>query len=302
MNHYVCLFSVVIPTYNRAHVLSRAIDSVVAQTYPHWELLIVDDGSTDGTEELVAEYIKSEPRIKFLKRPDNRLRGGNACRNIGAEKSSGDYVTYLDSDDYYLENRLFACVEYIKRTSADCIVSGRCLDDNGTVTVGKSRDFLPMETCFDYLLSPETLTATSTYVVNRNVLKEVIWEEDLLRNQDWDFFIRVGKKFKWQYFENFDMVVVRARGYRKYMDIPSCIKVYVQHRNEISNLEDANRYLRVMMEYCSKYYKNIKYASSYFDLLIDNNYQPTIRDKFQIKFPYLFYFLYRCKKLVFKVK
>lgn len=296
------LISIVIPTYNRAHVLPRAIDSIINQTYSHWELLVVDDGSDDGTEELMAEYIKKDSRIKFFKRPEDRLRGGNACRNIGGERATGDYVTYLDSDDYYRPNRLLACAEFINGTSADCFVSGRCLDDNGTVTVGKSRAFLPTETCFDYLLSPTTLTATSTYVVNRNVLKEVIWEEDLLRNQDWDFFLKVGKKFKWEYLENFDMVVVRARGYRKYMDIPSCIKVYVQHRNEITNIADANRYLRIMMEYCSKFFPNIKYAPVFFKLLLENDYHPTLRDKFQVNFPSMFYFLYRCKRLIFNVR
>ena len=291
------LISIVIPTYNRAHVLPRAIDSIIAQTYSNWELIIVDDGSHDDTEELVAEYMSKEPRIKFFKRPSNRLRGGNACRNIGAEHSAGEYITYLDSDDYYFPNRLLACAEFLERTTSDCIVSGRCLEDNGIVTVGKSRPFLPKETSFDYLLSRTSLTATSTYVVKKTVLKEVVWEEDLLRNQDWEFFIKVGKKFKWEYFANFDMVVVRNRGYRKYMDIPSCIKVYVQHRNEISNLEDANRYLRIMMDYCSKFYPNIKYAPAYFKLLLENSYQPSLRDKFQVNFPYLFYSLYKVKRM-----
>src|SRR5690554_6032761 len=107
------LISVVIPTYNRVHVLPRAIDSVIAQTYPHWELLIVDDGSDDGTEELVAQYMNREPRIKFLERPSDRLRGGNACRNIGAEHAAGEYIAFLDSDDYWKQTRLAECVIFI---------------------------------------------------------------------------------------------------------------------------------------------------------------------------------------------
>lgn len=296
------LISIVIPTYNRAHVLPRAIDSVIAQTYSHWELLIVDDGSDDSTQELVAEYIKEEPRIKYFRRPEDRLRGGNACRNIGAEHAAGEYVAYLDSDDYWRETRLAGCAGFIEKERPDCFYSGRILDNYSERIIGSSRAFKPGETPLDFLLSRDALAVTSSFVLRRDVFRKFRWDEQLKRTQDWDFFIRVASKFEWQYFDNFDVVFVRKKGERKYIHIPSCLKVYRMYRGQVSNFENANTYLRSMLEYCSKYYDNISYASEYFLLLNENNYSPSLRDRFQVGFPYLFYCLYRIKKFIYKTK
>lgn len=296
------LLSVVIPTFNRAHVLPRSIDSVICQTYPNWELLIVDDGSEDGTEELVSSYVKKDVRIKYFQRPIDRLPGGNACRNVGAENSKGEYIAYLDSDDYWMESRLGECVKFIERKNPDCFYSGRTLYDYSKFIINKSRSIGVNEFSFDFLLSKDTMAATSSFVLKQMVSDYLEWNEDLLRNQDYDFFINVAEKFHWKYLENYDVVFVRKKGERKFMDIPSCLRVYNDHKSNIRNKDNANRYLREMMEYCSKYYQNIHFASSYFELLKQNGYSPTFRDKFQTKFPYLFYFLYRTKKFFFNTK
>lgn len=88
------LFSVVIPTYNRAQLVSRAIKSVLSQTYPHFEVIVIDDGSTDNTEQVVSSL--KDSRISYVKK-ENGERG--AARNYGVARSMGDYVTFLDSDD-----------------------------------------------------------------------------------------------------------------------------------------------------------------------------------------------------------
>lgn len=90
--------SVIIPLYNRADLVGETIDSVVGQTYENWELLIVDDGSNDGSYEYVKSRSDNEKRIK----PYQRYRmpkGAPTCRNIGLERATGDYIIYLDSDD-----------------------------------------------------------------------------------------------------------------------------------------------------------------------------------------------------------
>jgi glycosyltransferase involved in cell wall biosynthesis len=88
-------FSIVIASYNRAHILPRAVASVVAQTLPEWELIVVDDGSTDTTEELAKSW--SDPRIRYVKLPENQ--GASAARNRGIEEAVGDFVLVWDSDD-----------------------------------------------------------------------------------------------------------------------------------------------------------------------------------------------------------
>jgi glycosyltransferase involved in cell wall biosynthesis len=96
------LFSIIIPTYNRATFLSRAIESIIEQKYSNWELIIVDDGSTDNTAEVVKRFL-SDNRIKYHYQ-ENAER--SAARNKGIALSSGDFITFMDSDEYMDNNRL----------------------------------------------------------------------------------------------------------------------------------------------------------------------------------------------------
>lgn len=93
------LVSVIVPCYNRAHLIEETLDSIIAQTYTNWECIIVDDGSTDDTVEVISNFIKNDRRFQFLKRFDNRKKGPSSCRNIGVKKAEGMFVIFLDSDD-----------------------------------------------------------------------------------------------------------------------------------------------------------------------------------------------------------
>lgn len=95
------LFSVVVPTYNRAHLIAQTLETILAQTYPHFEVLIVDDGSKDATEDVVARI--ADPRVRYFKKA-NGERG--AARNFGAQKAVGHYVNFFDSDDLMYANHL----------------------------------------------------------------------------------------------------------------------------------------------------------------------------------------------------
>lgn len=92
------LVTIVIPSFNRASLIGETLDSVLAQTDPRWECIVVDDGSTDGTQDVAQGYAAKDPRIRFISR-DREPKGANACRNIGAAAASGAYVLFLDSDD-----------------------------------------------------------------------------------------------------------------------------------------------------------------------------------------------------------
>ncbi|KAF2513554.1 glycosyltransferase family 2 protein [Flavobacterium foetidum] len=93
------LISIIIPAYNRAHIIHETLESICEQSYQNWECIIVDDGSTDNTNQIVNHYIEKDSRFQFYNRPSDRLKGANACRNFGLEKSKGEYVMFLDSDD-----------------------------------------------------------------------------------------------------------------------------------------------------------------------------------------------------------
>jgi glycosyltransferase involved in cell wall biosynthesis len=94
----VSLVSVVIPTYNRAHCIARAVDSVLAQTHEELEIVIHDDGSTDATPSLMADRYGSNPRVRYERHPN---RGVSAARNSAFERVRGDFVALLDSDDVF---------------------------------------------------------------------------------------------------------------------------------------------------------------------------------------------------------
>jgi glycosyltransferase involved in cell wall biosynthesis len=105
------LVSIIIPTFNRAHLIGETLDSVLAQTYTNWECIVVDDGSKDTTEQLMKSYCEKDSRFQYHKRPSDRPKGANACRNYGFELSRGEYVNWFDSDDVMLEGFLKIKVE-----------------------------------------------------------------------------------------------------------------------------------------------------------------------------------------------
>lgn len=110
------LVSILIPNYNKAHYLRETLDSVLAQTYSHWECIIVDDHSSDNSWEILEKYAEKDLRFKTYQRPDDLPKGGNSCRNFAIDGSKGDLVLYLDSDDvladFCLEQRVNAVNNY----------------------------------------------------------------------------------------------------------------------------------------------------------------------------------------------
>ena len=108
------IVSIIIPVYNRPLLVAEAIESVLAQSNPNWELIVVDDGSTDHTWEVLESYAAKDERIRVFKR-DREPKGAPTCRNIGAGMARGEYLIFFDSDDLLLphcvEGRLNACKE-----------------------------------------------------------------------------------------------------------------------------------------------------------------------------------------------
>ena len=93
------LISIIIPVFNRESIIKMTLDSIMSQTYVNWECLIIDDGSTDNTEQTIKDYSKKDNRFQFYKRPNHLVKGANSCRNYGFTLAKGEYVNWFDSDD-----------------------------------------------------------------------------------------------------------------------------------------------------------------------------------------------------------
>ncbi|HVZ85092.1 MAG TPA: glycosyltransferase [Terracidiphilus sp.] len=110
------LVSVTIPFLNAERFLAETVESVRAQSYAHWELLLVDDGSTDGSTALAKAYAEREPlRVRYLEHEGHRNLGVNAARNLGARHARGEYLAFLDSDDLWLPRKLEESVAALEK-------------------------------------------------------------------------------------------------------------------------------------------------------------------------------------------
>ena len=180
--------SIIIPTLNREKLISYTIDSIINQTYQNWECIIVDDGSTDNTEDLIKLYQKKDKRIKFYKRPSNYSSGGNGARNYGFEISIGKYINWFDSDDIMFPDFISKKVAKFKESQEINIVSSGFVKIN-RVTNHKSSFYnidlkdVPIE---EYPLKKLQLN-TPTFMFERNFISKFKFDESLTRAQDLDF-------------------------------------------------------------------------------------------------------------------
>lgn len=131
------LVSVVVPTYNRGHVVAQTLDSVLAQTYPHLEVIVVDDGSTDDTERAVAPY---RDRIVYLRQENQGLA---AARNAGMDRSTGELVAWLDSDDLWNPEKVAVQVAFMLRHPECAVIAGdfSAFDDAGMFELSHAREY-----------------------------------------------------------------------------------------------------------------------------------------------------------------
>ena len=187
------LISIIIPTFNRAHLLSDTLNSLLEQTYKQWECIVVDDGSTDNTADLMGGYLAKDARFQYYKRPNSKSKGPNSCRNFGFEMSKGDYVQWFDSDDRYFP---FALETYIKaidaNTESDAVVAkleitnfitDRKIKENRITSDNVIEDYFTGKIAY-YVCGP---------LWKRSFLNEqpCLFDETIRNLDDWDFNLRM---------------------------------------------------------------------------------------------------------------
>jgi glycosyltransferase involved in cell wall biosynthesis len=188
------LVSIIIPTYNRAHFLNETIDSILSQTYTNWECIVVDDGSTDDTEELLQKFCKKDKRIRYYHRPQDRPKGANACRNFGFEVSNGAFINWFDSDDLMEKFKIETQVNQLLNSKYDFVICQTMMFDvYKKKELGLRAHKLKSENIFqDYVLQ-KIFWLTGAPLWRKEFLKKnkLTFDERLQQAQDYDFHMNV---------------------------------------------------------------------------------------------------------------
>lgn len=188
------LISIVIPTYNRAEVIKQTLDSLIKQTYAHWECFVVDDGSSDGTLKTIQNYNINDSRIKLLERPLNKNKGANASRNYGLENSKGDYIVFFDSDDYMYPEFLEKQIENLKSSQSNySICKNEWVTIKGKVLEGFHGGGLESEDRINDYISFKAFWHINAVLYKADFLKlnNLVFDETLQQSQEYDFHVKV---------------------------------------------------------------------------------------------------------------
>jgi glycosyltransferase involved in cell wall biosynthesis len=262
------LISVILPTYNRANLISRSIKSVLNQTFDDFELIIVDDGSSDNTEYVASTFIDN--RIKFFKLAKNQ--GQNPALNFGVSKTSGKYIAFIDSDDEWLPDFLYKSVNLFKDDESLGAVYASAYGQDLDGKLYSGYNFSLKGNIYKEVLEQGYLSYMITIVVKKEIidlLKPLPFDPEFTYAQDDDFCFQVSKIAKVGLIEE-PLAIIHsdsgdqlsknslARAYGRE-------KLFKKYRNEISNI--CGR--KILFDYFSKlgylfYLANDKIKARYY--------------------------------------
>ena len=209
------MVSIVVPTYNRRNVIERAVNSILRQTYPFFEIIIVDDGSTDGTADVIAGI--QDQRIRYIPLQENQ--GVAHARNTGIQEAKYDYIAFLDSDDEWMPEKLELQMKKMTDPSNEfglvyCRMGGLHRD-------GKRRFVCPpeewvkeiLEGDLFYPLLGQNVIGTPAMLVRRECLEQTGgFKESLHCLEDWELVLRIARKFKIGFVDRILVEVYKSEG------------------------------------------------------------------------------------------
>lgn len=269
-------FSFVIPTYNRAKFLPKTIASLLNQSYRYFEIIIIDDGSTDETNEIVNNI--KDPRIKYYYQ-ENKERG--AARNYGLLKAKGDYINFFDSDDIAYNNHLLTANNILQEKNYDIIHLGHHkILDNNIIKTNNPNGLLNKKILFGNIMLP-----ISTFI-SRRIFEEFSFSNDreIAGSEDYLYWLNVSKKFNIYGFKEVTSSLVLHTKRSMYTTTASkterrILKLlnYIENDNKFNKPEikkiKANCFIFSALEFSlekdyKKTYEYLKYTISEYPLFI----------------------------------
>ena len=207
LNDQMIHISIIIPTYNRAGFILETLDSLRLQSNPNWECILVDDHSTDETAEFVQEYIGKYPQlsIKFLK--NTRKKGAQGARNTGIEHASGNYLMFLDSDDLLLPFAIESRIQVVTQNPGFdyyCFKT-KVLNPDGSTQLKYHLQENHEDDIVRFLKFKNPWHTMGCLLKNEIVQELGVWDENLLRFQDCEYYLRLVLKTKLRAFKARDI-------------------------------------------------------------------------------------------------
>lgn len=257
------MISIIIPVYNRPKLVAECLDSVLAQTNPNWECIVVDDGSTDNTWEVLEDYAKRDNRIRIFKR-DREPKGAPTCRNIGATLARGKLILFFDSDDILFPYAIDQKIKWMNtHTDVDCGVCQQInIDTRGNNKIWYRSIEDTAENYLIRLLTFQTAFSTHSVVWRKSAyIKSSKWDESLKSYQDPPLHAKSilrGLKFKW-------MSILPTALIRQFTDnnritTKSKFSNFIDKMYEIISLNDSLKKDKKIKQYI----KSKLYQTSYF--------------------------------------
>lgn len=235
------IVSVIMPSYNTAKYIAESIESVINQTYPHWELIIVDDCSTDDTDSVVAKYL-SDGRIRYLKNEKNS--GAAISRNYALREAKGKWIAFLDSDDVWLPEKLETQIAFMLENDYKFTCTDYRIRLNGTWLpyVYTSPKVITRRKLFNYCYF-----STITVIYDREFVG-LVQIENLRKNNDYAMWFEITKK---------------TPCYR----FPKCLSYYYKHDGSVS----AGSKWKLIKHHYILYRKGLKKGKILSAILTGNN-------------------------------
>lgn len=259
------LVSIIIPVFNRSSVISQTLEAVFRQSYQNFECILIDDGSNDGSIELITEYVINDDRFKLFHRPGNRIKGANSCRNIGIENMKGEFVKFLDSDDiisFDLIEKQVSCLINSRNRFSICTSQfayfKNTIDPNARLRFEKlSRNYNSGYELLEDFGNFNLYYPPHVYLVCSDLIrKSGSWNESLLINQDGEFFTRILLNTQKVVYSSQGIAYYRyGAGLKNTGTINSIIK---QHHSILSWILIETHIALSQGEFNSNYVKNAK--------------------------------------------